>query len=82
MMPITRDGTKRPREPLLQLSAAPVHRMCRIGRRLGSGDASRRGAAVEIRPFRCLGANPLVAGTPLGGQFDWGGRLQKSNGGS
>ena len=22
-----------------------------------------------------------VRGTPLGGQFDWGGRLQKSNGG-
>ena len=33
-MPITRDGTKRPREPLLQLSVALVHGMCRIGRRL------------------------------------------------
>ena len=62
MMPITRDGTKRPREPLLQLSAAPGHRMCRIGRRLRSGDASHRGAAVEIRPFRCLGANPWIFG--------------------
>ena len=81
MMPITRDGTKRPREPLLKLYIEFGQTMCRIGRRLGSGDASRRGAAVEIRPFRCLGANPLVAGTPLGGQFDWGGRLQKRNGG-
>ena len=45
-------------------------------------DASVCGAAVEIRPFRCLGANSLFGRTPLGGQFDWGGRLQKSNGGS
>ena len=81
MMPITRDGTKRPREPLLQLNVVTGQRMCRIGRRLRRRYASTFGAAVEIRPFRCLGANPLVAGTPLGGQFDWGGRLQKSNGG-
>ena len=26
--------------------------------------------------------NKQATGTPLGGQFDWGGRLQKSNGGS
>ena len=44
------------------------------------GDASHPGVAVEIPPFRCLGSN-LGPGTPLGGQFDWGGRLQKSNGG-
>ena len=69
MMPIPRDGTKRPREPLLQLSAAPGHRMCRIGRRLRSGDASHRGAAVEIRPFRCLGANPTVGGHRLAGSL-------------
>ena len=31
--------------------------MCRIGRRLRSGYASIRGAAVEIRPFCCLDAN-------------------------
>ena len=29
-MPPTRNGTKRPREPLLYLSAESVHRMCRI----------------------------------------------------
>ena len=31
---ITRDGTKRPREPLLQLSVGLGHPTCRIGRRL------------------------------------------------
>ena len=56
-MPITRDGTKRPREPLLQLSVDSGHPMCRIGRRLRIGDASRRGADVEIRPFGCLESN-------------------------
>ena len=68
-MPITRDGTKRPREPLLQLSAASGHRMCRIGRRLRDGDASSHGAAVEIRPFRCLGANLIVQGHRLAGSL-------------
>ena len=80
-MPITRDGTKRPREPLLQLSVATGQRMCRIGRRLRRGYASIRGADVEIRPFLCLVPNSLKARTALGGQFDWGGRLQKRNGG-
>ena len=69
MMPIPRDGTKRPREPLLQLSAASGHRMCRIGRRLRIGDASSRGAAVEIRPFRCLGANLKDQGHRLAGSL-------------
>ena len=79
-MPPTRNGTKRPREPLLQLSAESVHRMCRIGGRRRARGASPGGADVEIPPFRWMGSNP-VQGTPLGGQFDWGGRLQKSNGG-
>ena len=39
------------------------------------------GAAVEIRPFGCLRSNALKVRTLLGGQFDWGGRLQKRNGG-
>ena len=44
--------------------------------------ASVCGAALEIRPFLCLEPNaPVYARTPLGGQFDWGGRLQKRNGG-
>ena len=56
--------------------------MCRIGGRLRSGDASLRGVAVEIPPFVRLAPNPQEAETVLGGEFDWGGRLQKSNGGS
>ena len=59
-MPITRDGTKRPREPLLQLSTDSGHSMCRIGRRLRSGHASVRGAILEIRPFGCLESNLLI----------------------
>ena len=80
-MPITRDGTKIPREPLLQLSVATGCAMCRIVRRLRSGGASCRGVVVEILTFAHLVPNPLFAGTALGGQFDWGGRLQKRNGG-
>ena len=80
-MPITRDGTKRPREPLLQLSTDLGRRMCRIGRRLRSVGASPRGAALEIRPFLRLRSNARYVRTLLGGQFDWGGRLQKRNGG-
>ena len=54
--------------------------MCRIGGRLRIRNASSLGVAVEIPPFRWMGSNP-AEGTPLGGQFDWGGRLQKRNGG-
>ena len=43
--------------------------------------ASLCGAILEIRPFGCLRSNPLDVGTLLGGQFDWGGRLQQRNGG-
>ena len=39
------------------------------------------GAVLEIRPFRCLSPNTWNWWTLLGGQFDWGGRLQKRNGG-
>ena len=66
-MPITRNGTKRPREPLLQLSTVTGRVMCRIVRRLRIGDASRRGAAVEILTFARLVSNPRIAGTLLGG---------------
>ena len=80
-MPITRNGTKRPREPLLQLSAVTGCVMCRIARRLRVGGASSRGAVVEILAFAHLVSNGFEIRTPLGGQFDWGGRLQKRNGG-
>ena len=80
-MPITRNGTKRPREPLLQLSIVTGCAMCRIARRQRSLGASPGGAAVEILAFAHLVPNALKVRTLLGGQFDWGGRLQKSNGG-
>ena len=68
-MPITRDGTKRPREPLLQLYVDAGQPTCRIGRRQRIGDASRRGAAVEIRPFGCLASNPLGGGRRMAGSL-------------
>ena len=36
--------------------------MCRIGRRLRSGFARNRGAALEIRPFAYLEPNPADGG--------------------
>ena len=66
-MPITRNGTERPREPLLQLSTEIGYTMCRIVRRLRAGYASNRGVAVEIRTFVCLISNALEARTLLGG---------------
>ena len=59
--------------------------MCRIGGRHRSGDASLRGASLEIPPFAFLISNrgPLSgSGTLHGGEFDWGGRLLNSNGGA
>ncbi len=43
------------------------------------------GADLGIPPFRyrCSNRKPLAgSGTMSGGQFDWGGRLPKSNGGA
>jgi hypothetical protein len=59
--------------------------MCRIGGRHRSGDASSRGASLEIPPFALLLSNrgPLSgSGTLRGGEFDWGGRLPNRNGGA
>jgi hypothetical protein len=47
--------------------------------------ASSWGADVEIPPLFSVTSNrdPLSgSGTQHGGQFDWGGRLPKSNGGA
>ena len=46
--------------------------------------ASSCGATLEIPPLLSLTSNRAVttAGTLHGGQFDWGGRLPKSNGGA
>ena len=68
-MPGTRNGTKRPREPLLQLNAEFGYIMCRIGRRLRSGYASIRGVNVEILPFMYLDSNPLNGGHRLVGSL-------------
>ena len=59
--------------------------MYRIGGRLRTWGASLRGADLGIPPFHHWGSNlePLSgSGTVSGGQFDWGGRLPKSNGGA
>ena len=59
--------------------------MYRIGGRRRSVFARMRGATGGIPLFYCWDSNlaPLPgAGTVSGGQFDWGGRLPKSNGGA
>ena len=68
-MPITRNGTKRPREPLLQLSIVTGCAMCRIVRRPRDGDASRRGADVEILTFAHLVSNSQMRGHCLVGSL-------------
>ena len=68
-MPITRNGTERPREPLLQLSIGSGCAMCRIVRRLRSGCASIHGAAVEIRTFAHLEPNAQERGHCLAGSL-------------
>ena len=59
--------------------------MCRIAGRLGSWGASLGGVVLEIPAWLNLGSNlwPLSGtGTVPGGQFDWGSRLPKGNGGA
>ena len=68
-MPATRNGTKRPREPSLQLSAGVGRTMCRIGGRLRAGDASPRGADLEIPPFVRLAPNLRLQGHRLAGSL-------------
>ena len=66
-MPITRNGTERPREPLLQLSIVIGCVMCRIVRRQRIRYASTCGADVEILTFAHLITNAHEARTLLGG---------------
>jgi hypothetical protein len=56
--------------------------MRRIGGRLRRGPCGGPGANGEIPLFYGLPSNPPKAGTVSGGQFDWGGRLPKGNGGA
>ncbi len=57
MTPITRSGTERPREPLLQLYIGFTARPCRIGGRPGSRRASAGGAPPEIPPLQAVNSN-------------------------
>ena len=57
--------------------------MRRIGGRLRTRTPGFGGANVEIPLFSGLLSNLCSSrGTVAGGQFDWGGRLPKSNGGA
>ena len=58
MTPITRSGTERPREPLLQLYIGFSCSMCRIGGRLRRDVARRFGATLEIPPLLQVKSNP------------------------
>ena len=68
-MPITRNGTERPREPLLQLSIGTGCAMCRIVRRQRTRGASPWGAAVEILTFVHLVPNARAGGHCLAGSL-------------
>ena len=59
--------------------------MRRIGGSLGSIPSGGCGGDVEIPPLVCFDPNLCRLsgmGKASGGQFDWGGRLPKSNGGA
>ena len=68
-MPLTRNGTERPREPLLQLSIGTGCAMCRIVRRRRSERASVCGAVVEILTFAHLVSNLQERGHCLAGSL-------------
>ena len=68
-MPPTRNGTKRPREPSLQLSAGVGRTVRRIGGRLRGGDPGPRGADLEIPPSVRLAPNMRVHGHRLAGSL-------------
>ena len=54
-----------------------------IGGRLGNSSSGRGGAVIEIPLLMSLASNLCASrGTMPGRQFDWGGRLLKSNGGA
>ena len=55
--PVTRNGTERPHEPLLQLNIGIEQTVYRIGGKQRSGVARHHGADVEIPPSVCLMSN-------------------------
>lgn len=82
---VTRGWTERPRGALLEPVIELWPTMYRIGGRLRTRAARSGGAAGGIPPLVCWSSNlgPLSgSGTVAGGQFDWGGRLLKGNGGA
>ena len=68
-MPPTRNGTKRPREPSLQLSAGVGRAVRRIGGRLGARDSDSGGAVLEIPPSVRLAPNMEDHGHRLAGSL-------------
>ena len=68
-MPLTRNGTERPREPSLQLYIDSGQAMCRIAGRLRAGHASVRGAVLEIPPSVRLAPNMRMHGHRLAGSL-------------
>ena len=84
-MQVTRDRTERPYGALLQVDIEYMLHMYRIGRRRRIVNASLQGGVVGILPL-CYGYSNLdrlsLSETVSDGQFDWGGRLLKCNGGA
>src|SRR5699024_567019 len=84
-MSITRGRTDRPRGALLEPDIECLYSLYRIGGSLRSVSASLRGGTRGIPPWLHKPSNlePLSGSETVSGrQFDWGGRLLKSNGGA
>ena len=84
-MQVTRDRTERPHGALLQFDIEYLYHMYRIGRSRRDGNASFQGGNGGILPLLHEPSNPHLEArweTVSDGQFDWGGRLLKGNGGA
>ena len=83
-MQVTRDRMERPRGALLQPDIECWYSLYRIGRSLETGAPASVEASVGYYPG-CIDLQPAALigrGDSVGGQFDWGGRLLKGNGGA
>src|SRR5699024_12717476 len=84
-MRVTRDRTERARGALLESDIECLCSWYRIGRSLRSVSASLRGGTGGILPLLYEHSNPGPGSgseTVSDRQFDWGGRLPKSNEGA
>src|SRR5439155_24210562 len=82
---VSQNWTKSSGGALLHLGIGLGLRMCSVGGRLCSRRASVGGVNSEMPPLRDFGSIgcPCSGSRTLpGGQFDWGGRLLKGNGGA